>query len=229
MRRRDLPRGLSLVLLLLAGCAADPSGLRKEAVALRAEGRITEATAAYGRLIASLEGEDRDSRTARADALRELGGMHASFGEPDVAERSYRKALEIAEASPRLSSASIINLHSQLAALSYRAGRNAEAVVRYETVLELERSSLGEDHPDVLSTLGILSGLHMKCDRPDRAEPLLRRQLALTERIHGPARRESATALDRLAEALARLGKTAEAAALRAKASEIRKKLCDEC
>ena len=66
-------------------------------------------------------------------------------------------------------------------------------------------------------------------DRPDRAKPLLRRQLALTERIHGPGRRESATALDRLAEALARLGKTAEAAALRVKAAEIRKKLCDEC
>lgn len=229
MRRRDLPRGLSLVLLLLAGCATDPSELRREAVTLRADGRLAEATVAYRRLISALEGEDPGSRLARADALRELGGMHASFGDPALAERAYRQALEVAEATPKLPADFIINLNSQLAALSYRAGRNDEAVARYESVLALERASLGEDHPDVLSTLGILSGLLMKTDRPDRAEPMLRRQLALTERIHGPGRRESATAMDRLAEALARLGKSAEAAALRVKAAEIRKKLCDEC
>lgn len=229
MRRRDLPRGLSLLLLLLGGCATDPSDLRREAVALRADGRIPEATAAYARLVASLSGKDRDTRQARADALRELGGMHASFGDASVAERSYREALRIAEAAPALSTAFIINLHAQLASLSYRAGRVEEAVERYGAVLRLEQASLGEGHPDVLATLGILSGVHMKCGRPDRAEPLLRRQLALSERIHGPARRETASAMDRLAEALVRLEKGAEAAALRAKAAEIRKKLCDEC
>ncbi len=230
MRRRHFPRGLSPLLLLpLAGCVADPAGLRREATSLRAEGRIGEATEAYGRLVASLSGEDRDVRQARADALRELGGMHASFGDAAVAERSYLAALAIAETAPRLREEFIINLRTQLASLSYAAGRGEEAVRRYEGVLTLERNSLGEDHPDVLATLGILAGLHMKCGRPDRAEPLLRRQLAMTERLHGPNRRETASTMDRLAEALSRLGREQEAGACRAKAAEIRKKLCDEC
>ncbi|MFM9001230.1 MAG: tetratricopeptide repeat protein [Opitutia bacterium] len=229
MRRRDLPRGLTLALLLLAGCASDTSELRRQAAALRSEGRVREATQAYLALAAALPGDDRDSRLARTDAFRELGGMHASFGDPAEAERAYLSALRTAEAEPRLPPETIVTLRAQLAALSYRAGRNEEAAERYEEVLLLERRSLGEAHPDVLATVGILSGLRMKCGRPDMAEPLLRRQLALTERSHGPGRRETAACLDRMAEARDRLGRNEEAAALRRKAGDIRKKLCDEC
>ncbi len=229
MRRRDLPRGLTVLILLLAGCAAAPSDLRRQAAEHRAEGRLPEAEAAYLRLADSLTDADRDTRAARADVLRELGGMHASFGDAAKAERHYQSALRIAETEPRLSDGLIINLRAQLASLSYRAGRTEEAAARYEEVLRLERASLGDNHPDVLATLGILAGLRMKCGRPDQAEPLLRRQLELTERIHGPGRRETASALDRLAEALSDLGKAEEAGRLRQKAAEIRKKLCDEC
>lgn len=163
------------------------------------------------------------------DALRELGGMHASFGDPREAERAYGEALLTAEADPRLPEESIINLRAQLAALSYRAGRNGEAAERYEVVLRMEQAALGGDHPDVLATMSILAGVLMKAGEVGRAEPLLRRQLELTARIHGPTRRESAAVMDRLAEALSRLGKETEATQLRRNAEAIRKKLCDEC
>ena len=77
--------------------------------------------------------------------------------------------------------------------------------------------------------MSILGGLELKRGRLAEAEALFRRQLAGVRLAFGAEKREIASVLDNLADVLTLQGRSAEAAAARAEAARIRKRLCDEC
>ena len=227
-------RGLISFLLLgtaLAGCHSrtSPKTLRQQAVTLRAAGESDTAVQLLRQAIKLQRTESRDERAAAADLRRELASWLISLDDIDPAEKLYREALALIETKPSGSVESCINLQTQLAGLCYRQGRLGESANFYHTVLSLETSSLGGDHPDVLGTLSILGGLELKLGHVDIAEQLFRRQLTGAQKFYGNGSRETAAVLENLADTLERGGKIAEAARLNAEAKQIRHKLCDAC
>jgi len=222
--------------LLVSGCgetsltsSVSPEVLRQRAAAFRSAGKIDEATEALKQAITLQSKSSRDERSAAADLRRELASLRMSTDDLAGAERLYREALALLEEWPRGSDSAIINLRTQLAGLCYRQSRLDEAADFYRSVLSLEVASLGEGHPDPLGTMSILGGLELKRGKATEAEALFRRQLTGVQKLHGAEKRESASVLDNLAEAMDKQGQTAEATRLREEAKRIRHKLCDEC
>ena len=202
---------------------------RKLSVVCRTEGKVAEAEQHLRSAISDQPTTDRDDRSAAADLRRELAGLRMAADDLAGAEKLYREALALLEEWPRGADAAIINLRTQLAGLCYRQSRLDEAADFYQSVLSLEVATLGEGHPDSMGTMSILGGLELKRGKPAKAEALFRRQLAGVQKLHGAEKRETTTVLDNLAEALDKLGQTAEATRLREEAKRIRHKLCDEC
>jgi hypothetical protein len=64
--------------------------------------------------------------------------------------------------------------------------------------LSIVERSLGENHPDVATSLGNLAGLLWTTNRLAEAEPLMRRALAIDERSYGPEHPEVARDLNNL-------------------------------
>lgn len=165
----------------------------------------------------------------RAHYLDLLGRAYAEQGEYADAEAAYRDAVDTWRATPGASPEDLANGLVQLAGVFYRLGDFAHASEAYAEAIALEEVRLGKDHDDLLGLLSIRAGLELKLGRPTKAEALLRRQLDTITRTRGLERREAASVLDNLAEALSQQDRKAEAAELRQKAREIRHKLCDEC
>ncbi len=220
---------------LMLGCVGDRArvsqieSLRQQASQARAANQIDQARAYLRQAIKISPVNSRDERAASADLRRELAGIDVSLGEPFEAEKLYKDALGLLETAPAGSMEAIINLRTQLAGLCYRQGKLREASELYHIVLKLESSSLGGEHPDVLGTLSILGGLELKLGHSHESEALFRRQLVGVQKLAGGEKREVAAVMDNLADAVAKSGRPAEAAELRAKAAQIRRKLCDEC
>lgn len=165
----------------------------------------------------------------RARYLDLLGRVYAEQGEYADAEAAYRDCVDTMRATPGASPEELANGLVQLAGVFYRLGDLAHASEAYAEAIALEEVRLGKDHDDLLGLLSIRAGLELKLGRPTEAEALLRRQLDTITRTRGLERREAASVLDNLAEALSQQDRKAEAAELRQKAREIRHKLCDEC
>jgi len=165
----------------------------------------------------------------RAQYLDLLGRVYAEQGEYADAEAAYRDCVDTLRATPGASPEALANALVQLAGVFYRLGDFAHASEAYAEAIALEEVRLGKDHDDLLGLLSIRAGLELKLGRPVEAEALLRRELDTITRTRGRERREAASALDNLAEALSQQDRKPEAAELRQQAREIRHKLCDEC
>jgi tetratricopeptide (TPR) repeat protein len=224
-----MPRLIWLLLALLGVACATPEALRQSASAARSAGQVAEAIQLLSLAIKRQPTASRDERATAADLRRELASLSLASDDLASAERLYREALALLEIAPRGSDAAIINLRTQWAGLCYRQARLDEAAQGYRTVLDLEVSSLGAEHPDALGTMSILGGLELKRGQLEAAEALFRRQLVGVEKLYGVEKREVTSVLDNLADVHAQAGRAAEAARLRAEAARIRKKLCDEC
>jgi tetratricopeptide (TPR) repeat protein len=166
----------------------------------------------------------------RAQYLELLGRIHAEQGDFADAEAAYRESVEawrsIADAAD---AEAFANALVQLAGIHYRLNDYARASAGYAEAISREEIRLGADHDDLLGLLSIRAGLELKLGHAAEAERLLRRQLETIVRIRGVDRREAASVMDHLAEALSLQDRRTEAAELRQKAKEIRRKLCDEC
>ena len=227
---------LILLSLLAVGCAEtsrtpaiNPEALRQKAAACRIEGKQAEAEALLAQAIQLQPIATRDQRATAADLRRELASLRMAADDLARREQLYIEALTLLEDAPRGTDAAIINLRTQLAGLCYRQSRLDDAARLYHSVLALEITSLGANHPDALGTMSILGGLELKRGKFAEAEALFRRQLTGVQKLHGAEKRESAAVLDNLAEVLEKAGQAVPATKLREEARRIRHKLCDEC
>ncbi len=84
-------------------------------------------------------------------------------------------------------------------AIALEAGKPADALPRLQEALELRKTQVGEDHPDIATILANLGGAHMRLGSPERALESLERSLAIRERRMGADH-------ERLAPTLASLG-----------------------
>ena len=234
------------LLLLLAGCTPTVEGpkefrivgetlpfrLTSEVARRATEGapeRFEEVERDVRHLLARRLHRTPENLLKRAHYLDLLGRIYAEQGEYADAEAAYRDCVDTLRATPGAAPEDLANALVQLAGVFYRLGDFGHASEAYADAIALEEVRLGKDHDDLLGLLSIRAGLELKLGRPVAAEALLRRQLDTITRTRGLERREAASVLDNLAEALSQQERKAEAAELRQKAREIRHKLCDEC
>lgn len=231
---RPAPVLLLAAVLLCIGCAgrrdevSAAESLRRQAAELRARNEINQAETLLLQAVERQGESTADERAARRDLFAELGSLQSSAGRAAAAEQSYRQALALALRDNRRPEVTI-HLRTQLAGLCYRRAAYQEAADLYHQVLAEEQALLGPEHPDVLGTLSILGGLELKLRHLDQAERLFRRQLAGVQKAYGAEKREVSSVLDNLADVAEMSGRNEEARELRAKAAQIRHKLCDEC
>ncbi|MEM9460526.1 MAG: serine/threonine-protein kinase [Myxococcota bacterium] len=91
----------------------------------------------------------------------------------EAVERSSREGLEGAAGYLRLN----------LADALFGEGQTEQARQQYERALALMEATLGPEHPHLYSPLIGVAECWLDADLPDRAEPLMRRALALVDRL----------------------------------------------
>jgi tetratricopeptide (TPR) repeat protein len=153
----------------------------------------------------------------------------ASEGRFDDAAKSYVLYLDTLAEDPARDPETFANGLTQLAGCYYRLKFFAQAASRYQEAIAFEATRLGPEHPDVEGLRSILAGVELRLGHPKEAERIQRDLLAAEYRRHGRGRREAATILFNLADALEAQGRTSESEACRLEAKDIRHKLCDEC
>ncbi len=94
--------------------------------------------------------------------------------------------------------------------------------------LDIAKQRLGEDHPDVASSLNNLAGLYNDQGRYEKAEPLYLQALELRKKLLGEDHPDVATSLNNLAGLYNAQGRYEKAEPLYLQALELRKKLLGE-
>jgi tetratricopeptide (TPR) repeat protein len=170
------------------------------------------------------------SEKARTAAqFEDVARAAASEGRFEDAAKAYVLYLDTLADDPARDPETFANGLTQLAGCYYRLKFFAQAAVRYQEAIAFEAARLGPEHPDVEGLRSILAGVELRLGHPKEAERIQRDLLSSEYRRHGRGRREAATILFNLADALEAQGRTAESEACRQEAKDIRHKLCDEC
>jgi tetratricopeptide (TPR) repeat protein len=164
-----------------------------------------------------------------AQRLEGVARTASSDGRYQDAARAYEDYLEALAKDETRDPAAYANGLTQLGGCYYRLRFFAQAAASYREAIAFESARLGADHEDVEGLLSILAGVELRLNRPQEAERIQRQLLDSEHRKHARGRRESATILTNLAEALQAQGRHEEAERCRQEAKDIRHKLCDEC
>jgi tetratricopeptide (TPR) repeat protein len=122
----------------------------------------------------------------------------------------------------------LISGASNLASLHCKQGRYAEAEPLYRQALQLRRSLLGEEHPDVAESLNNLASLYSSQGRYAKAEPLWLQALELWRRPHREEHPDVAITLNNLAILYCDRGRYGEAETLLLQAVELWRRLHGE-
>ena len=153
----------------------------------------------------------------------------SSLGNFTAAAKGYEDYLAALAKDKNRDPADYANGLTQLAGCYYRLRHLPKAIHCYREALASETIRLGPDHEDVTGLWGILASVELRQGNAPEAERIQRKLLATEYRLHTRGRREAATILTNLAEALEAQGREAEASQCRQEAKDIRHKLCDEC
>ena len=184
------------------------------AVALRRRGHYTRAVRLHRAATASA----RRGVTAHqmVALLNEHGVACKHAGYFDEAEAAYQRALALAETAEQRAV-----LEHNLGGLAHARGDMAAAEPHARRALDLRRSALGPDHPDVAVELAALAPILHGLGRLDEAEAMLRRVLVILGHDHP----ESGFALGNLGALLQETGRLGEAATRYEEALAIKRRL----
>jgi tetratricopeptide (TPR) repeat protein len=176
---------------------------------------IAQETPAFKRLQQLLEARGISAKEQDA-RLREFAGEYATLqrklveihpvGESRksmaddameaLEEGEFEKAIKIAEKLGAEESAEVLN---KLGTACYECDDHEAAVRAFTKGLRLLEKTLGNDHPDVATSLNNLAMIHYAMGRFELAEPLYRRALMIDERVLGHDHPGVATDLNNLA------------------------------
>ncbi|NES22511.1 MAG: CHAT domain-containing protein, partial [Symploca sp. SIO3E6] len=112
-----------------------------------------------------------------------------------------------------------------LAALYDSQGRYSEVESLYRQALQMRQRLLGEEHPDVASSLNNLAFLYSSQGRYSEAEPLYRQALEMKQRLLGDEHPDVAYSLNNLAFLYSSQGRYSEAEPLYRQALEMNQRL----
>ncbi|MBM3342019.1 MAG: tetratricopeptide repeat protein [Betaproteobacteria bacterium] len=184
----------------------------------------------------SLDKAEQAARQALAEAEKTFGPAHRNT---DVSlnnlalvlrfqrnfvesEKVYRRALILREKTLGVAHPSTALTMLNLADVVQAQKRWAEAEKLQRAVLPIFKKAHGDDPKTAAALHNLGANLHVQ-GRNREAEPLLRRSLAMKEKVLGPMNQGVANTLVNLAEVVQALGRKAEADLYRARAQEIQK------
>ena len=104
----------------------------------------------------------------------------------------------------------------------HQKGQYDRAVTIAKKALEIAEQSVGENHPDVATSLNNLALLYDAQKQYAQAEPLYKRALAIREKALGPNHPSVAASLENLAALYGKTGREKAAEALEKRAETIR-------
>jgi tetratricopeptide (TPR) repeat protein len=166
-----------------------------------------------------------DQPAVQGYLLDELGVIHASLGQYDLAEPLMRQGLDLQRRLYGNEHPGVATSLNNLATLLHEKGDYAAAEPLYREALALRHKMLGDEHPHVatsMTTLGWI--LYLKGDYA-AAEPLYREALAMRRKLLGEDHPDVATSLNNLAMLLNATGDRAEAEQLYREALALRRRL----
>nr|WP_218080813.1 tetratricopeptide repeat protein [Anthocerotibacter panamensis] len=114
------------------------------------------------------------------------------------------------------------------ALLEIALGHYEQAAALLPKSLELRKKFLGEEHPNVATSLNNLAGLYYSQGRYDEAEPLFQQALGLRRKLLGEEHPDVATSLNNLANLYSSQGRYDEAEPLLQQALRLVRKLGEE-
>ena len=195
--------------------------LQALATNLRRQGRLEETIVTSREALRAAEAAFGPEHHATGDAMVHLADHVRDIEQDHVAaEQLYRRGLDLIERHFGGQSVRLLHgLHSLGTLLSRRGDAAAEQLFR--RAIAIRRSATGPEHPQVAEGLQLLAAELARQDRMLEAESLQRQALAHSIRILGE-RHPVVTSqrLPRLALILAQQGKTQEADAIFASATE---------
>ena len=188
---------------------------------LQAQNKLDEAELMFRRALAILKnalGEDHpDVATARGELgylldakARQLDEAGAS--DPAALARIYTEAADMQTFAYGAEDEDVLRIRRRLA----------------ELTVVIREKALGEDHPDVATSLNNLAGLLEAQGKLDEAEPMYRRALAIDEKALGEDHPDVATSLNNLAYLLQSQHKLDEAEPMHRRALAIKEKALGE-
>lgn len=137
--------------------------------------------------------------SAVAETELALADVLASHGDFLPADSHYVRALSILERIPGSSDAAKAAAVRNFAALRWIQGRNSEAESMYKRAINLdERRPGGRDSPGLAATLVGLGSVYWSQQRHDEALSVMRRGLAIQERVLGVDHPDLASTLNNL-------------------------------
>jgi len=104
----------------------------------------------------------------------------------------------------------------------YRKGQYDRAIVLAKKALEVAEENVGQNHPDVATSLNNLAELYRAKADYDKAEPLYKRVLAIDEKALGPDHPKVAETLENLAKLYRATKRTTEAKELEKRVAKIK-------
>ncbi|NET67072.1 MAG: tetratricopeptide repeat protein [Moorea sp. SIO1G6] len=107
----------------------------------------------------------------------------------------------------------------------YKQGKYSEAIPLAQDALRIRKQLLGEEHPDIATSLNDLGLLYDAMGRYEQAEPLLNQALEMRRRLLGKEHPSVALSLNNLAELYYSMARYSEAEPLYTQALEMRKRL----
>ena len=168
-------------------------------------GHFEEARPLLERSLASRLELYGETHPETAESLHEWGVLLLSEGKADEAEREFERALD---ARRRLDpDRRAVTLH-RLAEAKRAQGERAEAIALHEQALDMQRASLGDEHPEVVDGLTRLAHSVRLHGDYQRAAALYDRSLAIQQRLYDgdhPVTAEILLRMSRLASRMDRL------------------------
>jgi tetratricopeptide (TPR) repeat protein len=169
------PDGLDQALRRLRAKAADPYEAGQAALYSR---NYSDAAAQFATSLEQREERLASDQRAVADAAFFLGQALDEEGRYREAAAAYRRCLEV-----RPDDSLVLN---NLALSLFHAGDYADAELRYQRALSINRENLGPDHPLIAINLNNIAEILRVQGRYTDAEPLYRRAIAIDEKALGP-------------------------------------------
>jgi len=146
-------------------------------------------------------------------------GFHLRDRNPERAEAYLREAVQVLEG--RGNDAAVARALDVLAATQLELDHSEDAESSFLRALDLRRSSLPDDHPDIAQSLNNLGSLYMRSGRFDRAVPMLEQAIERFRRTHGDRHPQVVVVTYNLGSTLSDAGRLKEARSILQTAFEL--------
>lgn len=151
---------------------------------LAAGGDVDQAVVTVERAIARLREGHAAGAPMLMAALTTQASIYRQAGRYDDAETVLEEVLEHRSALLKDDSVLIANVHSELGSVYYDQGRTREAAEQFLRTLEVNQRVLGPDDPSLAIDYNNVASMYEEIGAFERAEPMMRKALAITPTDH---------------------------------------------